>query len=42
MLNEGVERNEAGEAKRDEILSSLLSHTKECDSYESPLKRMVG
>lgn len=41
MLNEGVERNEAGEAKRDEILNSLLSHTKECDSYESPLKRMI-
>ena len=47
MLNEGIERNEAGEARRNEILrKQILSHAKELglhlDNYGSPLKRMVG
>lgn len=46
MLNEGIERNEAGEARRNEILRSLLRHAKalglHLDNYGTPLKRMVG
>lgn len=46
VLNEGIERNEAGKTRRNKILRNLLSYAKEfglhLDNLGSPLKRMVG
>lgn len=46
MLNERIDRNKAGEARRNEILRSLLGHAEEFglnhDSDDIPLKGMVG
>lgn len=45
-IHEGVDRREAGEARRNGNLRSLLKHAKEFGlhlaRYGSPLKRMAG
>lgn len=46
VLNEGVERKNAVEARRDEIIRRLLSHAKELglhlDYYGRPMVRVSG